>query len=182
MIGHASNEMLAQAEQGIIAKVPPELKQGLDKVLHAGMTIMYSPKLAEQRNQRIAATTDPVKDAAEGSARMVSNLYQQSGKKLPVPLIVPAAMVFGFEWLDLLAKAGKAEVTPDMIAQTTQAIADAVLPLMGITKDKLAGMVAKAQGAAGANGSPPPPNAAPGATPAPAAAPAGIIGAAQGGV
>jgi hypothetical protein len=171
--------MLAQAEQGIIAKVPPALKEGFDKILHAGMTIMYSPKLAEQRNQRIAATTDPVKDAAEGSARMVSNLYQQSGKKLPAPLIVPAAMVFGFEWLDLLAKAGKANVTPDMIAQTTQAIADAVLPLMGITKDKLAALVAKAQqGNAGSA----PPAAAPAGVPAPAAAPpAGIIGAAQGG-
>ena len=161
--------MLAQAEEGIAAKMPSNLSDSFGKVIHAGLTIIYSPKLSDQRNARIAATHDPVKEAADGAARLISNLYQQSGKKLPIPLVVPAAIIFGFEWLDLLAKAGKAQITPDLIAQTTQAVADAVLPLMGITKDKLAQLMAKAQ-AGGAQ---------PGATPA--APPAGIIAGAQGG-
>jgi hypothetical protein len=168
MLGEATNPMLQQAEQGIEAKVPANLKDGLDKVVHAGLTILYSPKLAQQRNERIAATTDPVKDVGEGAARMMSNLFQQSGKKMPMQLIVPAAMILGFEYLDLLGKAGKAEVTPDLIAKASQSIADSLLPLFNVTKEQLAGMMAKAQG-----GQP--------AAPTPAAPSAGIIGTAQAG-
>lgn len=175
MIGQASNPMLEQAEQGIQSKVPQELQAGFEKVIHAGLTIIYSPKLSQQLTARLAASTDPVREAGEGAARLISNLYQQSGKKLPVALVVPAAMVFAFEYLDLVAKAGKAEITPELIASATQAVADAVLPLMGITKDKLAQLIAQSkQGGAQAP--------AAGAPTAPVPAPsAGIIGKAQAG-
>lgn len=137
MLGQASNQMLAQAEQGVQSKVKPELRAGLDKVIQAGLTILYSPKLEEQRNQMIANSRDPAKDAAQGAARMVSNLYQQSAHKMPTDLIVPAAMVFAFEWLDLVSKVGKLEITPDVIARTTREVGSAVLPLFGVTPDKL---------------------------------------------
>lgn len=167
MLGNASNPMLEQAEQGIQSKVPQNLQSGLEKVVHAGLTIMYSPNAAQSRNQQIAASKDPANEAAQGSARLISNLYQQSGKKLPVPLIVPAAMIFAFEYLDLVAKAGKAQITPELIDQTTQAVADAILPMMGITKDKLASLIKQSQG-----GQPPAAAQPP--------APTGIINAAQG--
>lgn len=160
MLGQASNPMLEQAEQGIIDKVPANLKDGMDRVIHAGLTIMYSPKLTQARNERIANSTDPVKEAAEGSARLMLNLYEQSGKKLPVALVAPGAMVFAFEYLDLLAKAGKAQITPDLIAQVTQATGAAALKLMGIGQEQIeqlqaqqapakpTGIIASAQGGA----------------------------------
>lgn len=170
MLGQAANQMLQQAEEGIQAKVPQNLQDGLSRVVHAGLTIMYSPQLAKQRNERIAATTDPAKEAGEGSARMMLNLYEQSGKKMPTDLIVPAAMILAMEYLDLVSKAGKAEITPDLIANATEAVGDSAMRLMGISKDQIASLVAKSQG--GAQGQ----QAAP-AQPAP---PQGIIGAAQG--
>lgn len=174
MIGQASNPMLEQAEQGIQSKVPQDQQAGLEKVVHAGLTIIYSPKLSQQLTARLAASTNPAKEAGEGAARLISNLYQQSGKKMPVALVVPAAMIFAFEYLDLVAKAGKAEITPEIIANATQAVADAVLPLMGITKDKLAQLIAKSQ----QGGAQPPVAPVPPAAPVPAA---GIIGKAQAG-
>jgi hypothetical protein len=145
MLGQASNPMLAQAAQGIQSNVPANLQGALSKVVHAGLTIMYSPKLAQQRNAHMASSKDPAQDAGQGASRLISNLYQQSNKTLPIPLIVPAAMIFAFEYLDLVAKAGKAQITPDLLAQTTQAVSSAVLPLMGVTPDKLQQMVAMAK-------------------------------------
>lgn len=170
MLGQATNQMLEQAEQGIQSKIPAAQQDAFSRIVHAGLTIMYSPQLAQQRNQRMASVTDPVKDAATGAERMMSNLYQQSGKKMPPALIVPAALVLAYEWLDLLAKAGKAQITPDLIAQATQAVSQQVLALMGLTPDKIAALKAQA-GQAGAGA---PPAAAP-------AAPPGILAAAQGG-
>jgi hypothetical protein len=174
MLGQASNPMLAQAEEGILAKVSDNMKDGLQRVVHAGLTIMYSPQLEQQRNERIAATSDPVKEASEGAVRLVLNLYKQSDQKMPTDLVVPASMVFAFEYLDLLAKAGKAQVAPDLIAQATKATGEAALRLMGIGQDKIAQVTAQGQ-QGGAQ-----PDAAPDQTAAPAA-PAGIIAAAQGG-
>lgn len=176
MLGQASNPMLAQAEEGIRAKVPQELQSSLEKIVHAGLTIMYSPNLTQQRNERIATSKDPAKEAGEGAARMISNLYQQSGKKLPIPLVVPAAMIFAFEWLDLIAKTGKTQITPDLIAQTTKSVADAILPLMGITKEKLASLTQQAQ-----QGGAQLPAAGP-AAPMPTQAPQGIMNRTSGGM
>lgn len=168
MLGQASNPMLEQAEQGIQSKTPPDQQAALEKVVHAGLTVMYSPKLAQQRNERIAATTDPAKEAGEGAARLMSNLFQQSGKKIPLPVIVPAAMILAFEYLDLVAKAGKTQITPELIANAAKAVGDAVLPLFGATPDKVQAAMSQAnQGAAPAQ-APPPPSA-------------GIIGNAQAG-
>ena len=169
MLGQPSNQMLAQAEQGIQSKLPQAMQQDLQKVLHAGMTILYSPQLQGQLQQRIKTSADPIKDASEGAARLISNLYQQSNKTMPTALIVPAAMIFAFEYLDLVQKAGKIQITPQMISQTTTAVGDTVLPLFGMTKDKLAALIAHAKQN---------PQGAPQA--APQAAPTGILGSAQG--
>jgi len=169
MIGQASNPLLAKVEQGVQAKVPPALQDGLSRVVHAGMSILYAPTLKAQLQQRIAQTKNPAQEAGQGAARMITELYAQSKKTMPGALIMPAAMIFALEYVDLLAKAGKAQVTPSLIDQLTQTVSDSVLQAMGITKDKLQQIIAARQG-----------GAAPGAVAPPAAAsapPPGIIGA-----
>jgi len=129
MLGNASNPMLAQAEQGIQAKIPQAKQADFQKVIQAGLTIMYSPKLEQQRNANLANSKDPISDASQGASRLVMNLYQQSGKKLTPDLMISASVIFALEYLDLVAKAGKVQITPDMIAQATQKTVEAVLPL-----------------------------------------------------
>lgn len=152
MLGKASNEMLSKAEQGIQSKLPANMQAALQKVVAAGLTIMYSPQLQQQRQAMIQKSGDPAQEAGQGAARLVSNLYQQSNKTMPPDVIVPAATIFALEFLDLLAKVGKVQITPDLIAQTTQNVADAVLPLIkgpgfeqGVTQDKLAQALAMAK-------------------------------------
>ena len=79
-------------------------------------------------------------------------------------------MIFAFEYLDLVAKSGKADITPDLIAQATQATASALLPLMGISPAKMQSLMAVAKQHGNAQATVPAP------TPA-----SGIIGGAQGG-
>lgn len=173
MLGQTSNPMLSQCEQGIQAKVPANMQTNFMKVVHAGLTIMYAPQTKDLLQKGIAASNDPAKEAAAGATRLISNLYQQSGKTLPIALVVPTAMIFAFEYLDLVAKAGKAQITPDMISTTTTAVSDALLPLLGVTKDKLASMAAAAKQQQPQGGA-----SAPQAPAAPA--PGGIIAGQQG--
>lgn len=161
MLGQASDPMLQKAEQQIQSKVAPQLQDALARTVHAGLTIMYSPQKQQERMQHLNTSTTPAKDAGEGAARMMTILYNQSKKTMPTDIIVPAAMIFAFEYLDLVAKAGKAKITPQLLEQATMATSHAVLPMFGVTPDKLKQMLAQHANAA------------------PQAAPQGIIGSAQ---
>jgi hypothetical protein len=143
MIGQASNQMLAKMEQEIQAKIPQNLKAGFERVIHAGMSILYSQNLNQQLKQRIAQTKDPITEAADGAARMVTVLYSQSKKTMPTELLMPAAMVFAIEYVDLLAKAGKAQITPQFIGELAQAVTESVMKAMGISKEKLKQVMAE---------------------------------------
>lgn len=156
MLGQASSPMLAKAEQGIQAKVPQKLQADLERAVHAGLMILYSPKLKADLQKKLAATTDPVTDAARGAAHMLSNLFQQSGKRIPPAVMVPAAGILAFEYLDLLAKAGKVQITPDIIDKTAIAVSDALLPAMGITPEKMQQALAQAKQGGGPAGAVPP--------------------------
>ena len=145
MLGQTTNPMLAKAEEGIQAKVKPAMQANLSKVVHAGLTIMYSPQMADARNKHLSEVTDFVGEAGKGSARMIYNLYLQSKKKMPLDIVVPACMIFAFEYLDLIEKAGKIKVTPDVISQVTQGVSEAVLPMFGVTPEKMATLMQQTQ-------------------------------------
>lgn len=135
-IGKASNPQLKQAEQALAAKIPPQLRQQFAKVVAAGLQILYSPQLRGQLAQKLE-TGNPVKDAADGAVRLTAELFKQSNGTLPKPLVVPAVMIFAFEYLDLAEQAGKLKVDTKVIAETARLASENVLRLAGLTDDKL---------------------------------------------
>lgn len=145
MLGQTTNKLLAQSEQAIESKIKPALKPAFDKVVHAGLTIMYSPKLQNEMKKNLASTTDFADAAGKGSSRLISNLYMQSKKTLPLDTVVPACMIFAFEYLDLAERAGRVEVTADLISKATQSVADNVLPMFGMTQDKVQSLIQQKQ-------------------------------------
>lgn len=135
-IGKASNQQLKQAEQALAAKIPQQLRPPFAKVIASGLQILYSPKLREQLARKLEAG-NPVKDAADGGVRLTAELFKQSNGTLPKPLVVPAVMIFAFEYLDLAEKAGKLKVDAKVIAETARLASENVLRLAGLTDDKL---------------------------------------------
>ena len=142
MLGKPANPMIDKAEMAIEAKVPAKFKGALAKVVHAGLTIMYAPSLKETMMHRIATSTSPAQDAGQGAARLVVELDKQSKGTMPQALRTPAAMLFAFEYLDLVAKVGKVQITPQLISDATQATGDALLTAMGVKQQQLQQMIA----------------------------------------
>ena len=135
-IGKASNPQLRQAEQALAAKIPPPLRPPFAKVIAAGLQILYSPQLRGQLVKKLQ-DGNPVKDAADGAVRLTAELFKQSNGTLPKPLVVPAVMIFAFEYLDLAEQAGKLKVDTKVIAETARLASENVLRLAGLTDDKL---------------------------------------------
>lgn len=179
MLGQASNPLLQKAEQAIQSRVKPQFQQQLASAIHAGLHILYAPQLQETLMHRVATSHNPPKDAAAGATRMVYTLYQQSNGSLPPEILVPAAMIFAFEYLDLLAKTNGLQITPQIIDQTTTSTGEEMLTKMRITPQKLQQM----QQAKTTGGAVPAPAQAAAAAPAPAqaspAASGGILSAAM---
>ena len=141
MLGQTTNPMLAKVEQGIQSKVKQNRQSALAHIVHDGLSIMYDPETKNVRDAHIAKVTDYATEAGTGAARMISVLYQKSGKTLPLDLVVPAAMIFAYEYLDLVSKMGKVQITPDVIDTATNSVNDNVLPMFGLTPNDMAKLV-----------------------------------------
>jgi hypothetical protein len=160
------NPILEQAKAAVLKKADPRLAPAINKTVQAGKQVMYAP---QTRDQLIAALGDGSNPESIGAgiAKVLAVLFRKSNGTLPMQVGVPAATLLLLEALQFIEDAGKAQVTPDMLAACTKAMGSAVLQMFGITPEKLQQMFS--QGAA-----------QPG-QPAQPVQPPGIVAGAQGG-
>lgn len=181
MLGQTKNPQLQQVEQAVQQKVPPELQSAFQRILTAGLTVMYSDKTRQLLQNQLRSQGNPTIIAGEGVAKLMAILYKQSKGTMPMKAAIPAAQVLLCEGLDFMAKLGLIQISSDTIAQATQEMVAYLLQIFGFSKQKVqqyiqAGMQHSQGGAA--PGAPAPQAPAP-AQQAPAAG--GIIGSAIGG-
>jgi hypothetical protein len=165
------NPILEQAKAAVLQKADPRLTPTINKVVHAGEKVMYAP---ETRKELMAALGDGSNPESIGSgiAKVLAVLFHKSKGTLPMQVGVPAATLLLLEALQFVEDAGKAKVTPEMLAECTKAMGSAVLQMFGITPDKLQAMFSQGDSQGAPAGAAPPQPAAPG----------GIVAGAQGGV
>jgi len=176
MLGKTTNPLLQQTEQGIQAKVPQNLQMAFQRTVTAGLTLMYSPGMQNRMMQGLDSTPNPVDNAALGAVNLTVTLMNQSRGSMPPTVAAPVAMILLCEILSFLEQAGKAQVTPDVLAQAAQSVAHHLLTAMQVSQSQLHQVVA--QGMSGAQA-----KIGAGPAPAQAGAPApraGIINSARG--
>lgn len=135
------NPILQQAEDAVRAK---SKAKGIDKVVQAGEGIMFSDGGAQLFKEQIEREGDMIENAAEGTAKLVGILFQQSHNTMPMDTAVAGGTILLYRGLDFLEEAGRIQITPEVVAQATKAFSGYVLQLFGVSQDKLQGMVAQA--------------------------------------
>lgn len=157
---------------------PDKLAPSINRVVDAGKAFMYSDKSEDGKpsgsdltRQALIKADDP-EEIGAAAAKLGAILFNQSKKGLPIEILVPALVCLMCEALQFLEDAGAVKITPDFLAQTTQATMSAFMQVMGISQEQVAAQIEKAQkGKPGAPQPQPPQQPAPG----------GIMAAAQGG-
>lgn len=137
MIGQTQDPLLIKTEQAIMAKVPPKLQPIVDKALHRGLALIYSPLGHQQMVAQLDKPGNPLANVAEGAVKLVGIIYQESKGTLPPSAAVPTAVILMCEGLDFMEKAKGMKVTPDTLAQAGQALGENLLKLFGVDKQKL---------------------------------------------
>lgn len=170
MLGKSTNPLLQKTEQATMAKVPPKYRPAFERIVTAGLKVMYSQQSHSLMADQINKPGDPIANVGDGVGKLMGLLWTEGKGTLPMQAMMPAAVILVCEALDFAEKAGKLQASGDAIAMATKECMSVVLQQFGVTPEKMQQMLAQQQGqqpAAQPAGSPNPP-AAP-------AAPAGII-------
>jgi hypothetical protein len=147
--------------------VPPDVKDATDRVVAAGMRLMYAPEMREDIAAAIQSQEPMPKKLAENVTGLLLTLDQKAKGGIPAGALFPAAMGLLGEAADLAVAAGQ---------QVTQSdYNDAALAMYALIGQKLGGTPEDVMGAAaaampGGAGGMPPPGAAQPAPPMPVGA------------
>lgn len=130
------NPELQKVIQAQTAAVKPAMRKAFDKIVLAGMKLMYSPQMEEHFITQ-ATSGPPAQAAGQGAAKLVGLMLSKSKGTAPFAAMVPAGIVLLCECLDAMEKAGKAQVTPDLVAEAVKEFGSALLQMLGVTPQKL---------------------------------------------
>lgn len=141
-----NNEMIIKAEAAIDAKVSPKDKAAYDRIVLAGMKVMFSKETHGQLVQGLKESPEPLKTAVEGIIGILGILFKESRNTMPVGPMILAGQSLLMEGLDFMEQGGMIEVTPDVLAEATQIYIETLLPKIGMSPEKMQAIMAQTQG------------------------------------
>lgn len=130
---------LIQIEKQVMAKVPPELQEPVKRLVLAGMRIMFDPKTHPQMIKQLNASDNLPDNVAVGIAGLISLVLDQA-PPVPPPAIVAASLMLMCQALNFVIETNFAEVTDDVIAETTEALMAYMMQKLGIKPEQVQGM------------------------------------------
>lgn len=124
-----------------LAKItPPEMRDAVDRIVAAGMKIMYSPSMRKELMNELQRDVPMPQKLAEGVVGLVLTLDKQTKGGLPMAAIFPAEMELLAEAAELAQSAGQ--------TVTQQDFNDAAMGMAVLTAKKMGGNDQEIMGAA----------------------------------
>ena len=140
------NPMIVKAEAAIDSKVSKADKSAYDKIVMAGMKVMFSKDTHGQLLEGLQESEDKMTSAVEGVIGLLGILYKQSKNTMPIGPMMLAGQSLLMEALDFMEQGGMIEVTTDLLDDATEKYIETLLPKLGVTKEKMQEMMDQAQG------------------------------------
>lgn len=131
------DKLLTQVKQGIEAKIPPNLQEDTQKMVVAGMKIMFDAQTHQMMMKQINQSGDITDNVAKGIGALMSIIFRSSKGAPPIDAAVPASILLMVEALDYLAQTGKIQITPDIVAQCTKTLMAYMMQKLGLTPEKI---------------------------------------------
>lgn len=166
--------MLDQIRQRTEESVPPELQDGYDAIVNAGLDLLFNKKTHRYMEEFLADFTkrNPQHHAlllAQGIMKLFSVIHQQSQGKMQVEVGSLAAITLLCYVLDFMEKTNRLTVTKSLVDNAIAATVSGFFAWAGITKEQADEAIRQGKPVQpGPDGSvPPPPPAQGGPYPAP---------------
>lgn len=141
----AKNPLLANIEQKMSMAIKPTDKQSYLKIILAGRKIMFDKQTHSIMMSQLNQPGDLMDNVVKGAVLLMMILYKNSKDSMPIPLIIPAAIILMCDALDFLEQTGKIKVDPDSLANATQALVGYLMQKMNLTPAKVQELTAQAK-------------------------------------
>lgn len=110
-------------------QAPTENTDALQRVVLAGMKVMYDQKIFQTFQQALAAQGPVPQKLAAQAVGLLKILMDKSGGTIPKNVLVPAATMLMFEMGDFMVKAGLGQPTKQDMADAVKLVIQMVLKL-----------------------------------------------------
>lgn len=114
-------------------QIPPQLKSAYEKVITAGMKILFeSDSTFQTMLQNLDADNGkPIdKKLSDGIVGLMIQMFKKSGGKMPGAVIVPAAVYLLMQVIEFIQKAGH-ELPNEVISAATQQVVFGIMQAAG---------------------------------------------------
>lgn len=128
-------------------KMPPELQEAYERVVLAGMKIVFNEKTENILMTQINGPGDTGEKLGKGIAGLMLLLFQESNKTIPPAVIIPAGVDLLVQTAEFLKKGNLVEVAPDDVGQGIEVMVSVLLEKFGGNVQKLTELLNSYEGA-----------------------------------
>ena len=122
-------------------KMPPELQEAYERVVIAGMKVMFSKESHKFMLKELQREGPMDQRLGKGIAGLMLLLVKESNNTIPPEVIIPAGMKLMMEAVDFMRETGLGQPTNAEIGGGMQIMISTILEKFGIAPDKMEQML-----------------------------------------
>lgn len=134
-----------EIREGLRENVPPQMREAYDKLVAAGMKIMFDKSTHKFMKQQMAAEGDMPTKLADGISSLMVMMLKNSKGAFPQQLIIPAGIELMLHAADFAAQGGGERITADDMGAAIQQFVFKLFEAAGVKSDALIGSVGHIQ-------------------------------------
>lgn len=118
-------------------KLPPELQNAYERVVAAGMKVLFSKETHKFMLDQLQAPGSNAEKLGQGIAKVMVFMFNESNGTMPQEVIVPAAMLLLLKAADFVNQSGKGKITDEEIGQAMEILIDSLFEGFGADRAEL---------------------------------------------
>jgi len=122
-------------------KMPPELQEAYERVVIAGMKVMFSKESHKVMLEELQREGPMDQRLGKGIAGLMLLLFKESNETMPPAVIIPAGMKLMMEAVDFMRETDLGQPTNAEIGGGMQIMISTILEKFGVAPDKMEQML-----------------------------------------
>jgi hypothetical protein len=122
-------------------KMPPELQEAYERVVIAGMKVMFSKESHRALLKELERAGPMDQRLGKGVAGLMLLLFKESNATMPPEVIIPAGVKLMMEAVDFMRESGSGSPTNADIGNGMQIMISIILEKFGVAPDKMEQML-----------------------------------------
>lgn len=122
-------------------KMPPELQEAYERVVIAGMKVMFSKQTHRIMLNEMQKQGPVAQRLGNGIAGLMLLMFKESNETMPPQVIIPAGIELLMQAVDFMRKTGMEKITNEDIGNAIQVMITVVLQKFGVEPGKFEQML-----------------------------------------